>query len=480
LTKEFYNHLLPFVFRSESLKTANILSPLRRYQSDRSAEPVQVTLDPHAPGVTRVHLIPLKPGLLKRSPSQVLINGWHMFLIGPSWADLMRTFMVMLTVYSKPGETINDEKLKMILDKVVEHMHQYYPGVAPSTFKEDLDKIVSFFIAVAHGGPLPENFQTNVTFEQLKSHMRAPHRMDLLVSPMLADGQWQCPLHCRGCYAAQQEGMKIKKELTTAQWKTIIDRCRQAGIPQLTFTGGEPTQRADLVELIHHAEWHVTRLNTSGVNLSLELCRALEKANLDGVQVTLYSDDHHIHDQLVGKLGAWMQTVQGIQNALKAGLSVSVNTPLLKLNANYAPTLKAIRSLGVKYATCSGLIPAGNAPARIKGGEALTSEELLEVLRIAVNTSQPLGLDLGFTSPGWLSSEQLAEIGLSSPVCGACLSNMAVMPNGAVTACQSWLDNPDGLGNLLTTPWEEIWNHPQCRQMRRSEPEGCPLQENLK
>jgi len=175
-----------------------------------------------------------------------------------------------------------------------------------------------------------------------------------------------------------------------------------------------------------------------------------------------------------------VQTVQGIQNTLKAGLSVSVNTPLVKLNADYVSTLKAIRSLGVKYVTCSGLIPAGNAPARIRGGEALTSEELLEVLRVANETCQSLGLDLTFTSPGWLTNEQLAGIGLSSPICGACLSNMAVMPNGAVTACQSWLDNPNGFGNLLTTPWKKIWNHPRCRRIRRSEPEGCPLQKNLK
>jgi MoaA/NifB/PqqE/SkfB family radical SAM enzyme len=172
--------------------------------------------------------------------------------------------------------------------------------------------------------------------------------------------------------------------------------------------------------------------------------------------------------------------VQGIQNALKAGLSVSVNTPLVKINANYCETLKTIKSLGVKYVTCSGLIPAGNATEQIKGGEALTSDELAEVLRIAVSTSKSQALDLSFTSPGWLTKVQLEEIGLSAPICGACLTNMAVMPNGAVSACQSWLDDPDGLGNLLTTPWKQIWNNKQCKKMRRLEQEGCPLQEALK
>jgi MoaA/NifB/PqqE/SkfB family radical SAM enzyme len=467
-------------FRSEVLKATDILSPIRRLKEDRSAHPVQVTLDPHKPGVTRVHLIPLKPGILLRSPSLVLINGWHMLLVGPSWADLMRTFMYRLIVDAEPGQSIPDEQLQLILDKVVEDMHQFYPGVKAEIFKKDLDEIVSLFIAVAHGGPLPENIQSGMTLQELAPFLKAPHRMDLLVSPMIEDGEWMCPLHCRGCYATHQAGMVIEKELSTAEWKTIIDKCREAGIPQLTFTGGEPTQRKDLVELVRHAEWHVTRLNTSGINLTQELCQELEKANLDGVQATLYSDNHHIHDTLVGKLGAWMQTVQGIQNALKAGLSVSVNTPLVKLNANYSETLKAIKSLGVKYVTCSGLIPAGNATEQIKGGEALTSDELTDILRIGVKTAKSLGLDLSFTSPGWLTKVQLEEIGLSAPICGACLTNMAVMPNGAVSACQSWLDDPDGLGNFLTTPWKQIWNNKQCKKMRRMEQEGCPLQEALK
>jgi len=68
---------------------------------------------------------------------------------------------------------------------------------------------------------------------------------------------------------------------------------------QLTFTGGEPTQRTDLVELIDYAQWHVTRLNTSGLNLTSSFCKELFDANLDGLQVTLYSQDAKIHENLV-------------------------------------------------------------------------------------------------------------------------------------------------------------------------------------
>ena len=332
---------------------------------------------------------------------------------------------------------------------------------------------------MAHGDEVPAKLRQEVDLLELARHMRAPHRMDLLVSPMIEAGEWLCPLHCKGCYATRQPAMQIDQSLSTEEWKTIIEKCRKAGISQLTFTGGEPTQRADLVELIAYAKWHITRLNTNGFNLSLAYAKKLFAANLDGVQVTLYSQDPAVHDELVGRAGAWKKTVQAIQNALKAGLSVSVNTPLVRKNASYARTLKFIQELGVKYVSCSGLIPAGAARGQIKAGAALSKAELMDVMRKAVETAKTLGLDLSFTSPGWLTKKQLQSLGLAQPFCGACLTNMAVMPNGAVAACQSWLSDPHGLGNLLTSPGTTsgiIVNAKRCAES----PRGLPAERRLR
>ena len=76
------------------------------------------------------------------------------------------------------------------------------------------------------------------------------------------------------------------KELDTAQWKELLQRLQAANIPQVTFTGGEPTLRSDLVELVNAAQWFVTRLNTNGRRLTADLCKALYEASLDSVQVT--------------------------------------------------------------------------------------------------------------------------------------------------------------------------------------------------
>lgn len=75
-------------------------------------------------------------------------------------------------------------------------------------------------------------------------------------------------------------------------------------------------------------------------------------------------------------------------------------------------------------------------------------------------------MELDFTSPGWLPDETLRSMGLALiPSCGACLSNMAVAPDGTVLPCQSWLEGP-GLGNLCADDWAAIWDGPQCRRIR--------------
>ena len=213
------------------------------------------------------------------------------------------------------------------------------------------------------------------------------------------------------------------------------------------------------------AQWFVTRLNTNGRLLTPELCRRLYEASLDSVQVTLYSHDPAIHNALVGAEG-FDDTVVGIKNAVAAGLSVSVNTPLCSLNEDYAATVRFVHELGVRYVTCSGLIPSGSAEGAESQATRLTEEQLTDVLRRAVTAAEELGMEMDFTSPGWLKEEALRSMGLTLvPSCGACLSNMAIAPDGGVIPCQSWLSSQP-LGNMLTDDWDKIWQSQRCAAIR--------------
>ncbi len=209
----------------------------------------------------------------------------------------------------------------------------------------------------------------------------------------------------------------------------------------------------------------VTRLNTNGRLLTPELCRRLYEASLDSVQVTLYSADAAVHNTLVGAPG-FDDTVQGIPQRCGGGPDDVGEHAAVRLNRDYAATLRFVHELGVRYVTCSGLIPSGGAETEASQATRLTQEELTAVLRQAVETAEELGMEIDFTSPGWLPEETLRGLGLHLiPSCGACLSNMAVTPDGQVVPCQSWLGGTT-LGNLLTDDWSAIWDGETCRAIR--------------
>lgn len=434
----------------------------RRYVKEHLRAVRHITLDPKGPGVIRVHMIPPSSVWDRSVPYLLILNGSAILPVGISWAILLNNFII----YTEPmhGKPIPEKEWDSIVEKAVADTVKIYPSMKEHTIRRELTKMLETLSAAARGKPLPGRLRA-ISFAEYAGYMTAPHRMDLMISAMEKDGHWNCNQKCLHCYAAGQCGSSMP-ELSTAEWKQVIDACRKANIPQLTFTGGEPTLRGDLVELVAHAEWFVTRLNTNGQLLTPGLCRELYDASLDSVQVTLYSSDRDVHNTLVGAEG-FDRTVTGIRNAVAAGLNVSVNTPLCSLNRNYTATLAFICSLGVKYVTCSGLIPSGGALTEQSKATALTDGEMDSLLTEAVAYCKEHETEISFTSPGWLTPKRLKQIGLTEiPACGACLSNMAVRPDGEVIPCQSWLSGK-GLGNILKTPFRKIWKSAECVRIRR-------------
>ena len=432
----------------------------RRYRR-RHLECVRhITLDPKGRGVLRIHMIPPRQDA-DNAPFLLLLNGSRLVPLNLSWAILLANFMDRLEPFA--GLEITESDWNAMAAGAVAETHKTYPFTSKERLSDDLATMIRSLVAIARGQE-PEAEVAPLTLGEYAPEMTAPHRMDLMVSAMTRGGAWHCNQKCLHCYAAGQP-LSDTPELTTAQWKEILAKLRAANVPQVTFTGGEPTLRADLVELVEVAQWFVTRLNTNGRLLTPELCRRLYEASLDSVQVTLYSHDPAIHNALVGAEG-FDDTVTGIRNAVAAGLSVSVNTPLCSLNTDYAATVRFVHELGVRYVTCSGLIPSGSAEGAESRATRLTEEQLTDVLRRAVTAAEELGMEMDFTSPGWLKEETLRSMGLTLvPSCGACLSNMAIAPDGGVIPCQSWLSSQP-LGNMLTDDWDKIWQSQRCAAIR--------------
>ena len=433
------------------------------------------TFNPGGPGVVRIHLVPPKFKLFNSAPYVVILNGYYILPIGHAWAAILAQFISEVNEFD--GKPMTDEDERAVIERTVNKVSRLYPNVVREEIELDLDEILDVIFTVAEGG-VPKGHIERLSLHSYAKNMTAPHRMDLMISAMTdAKGIWKCNQKCTFCYAAGQDKSSAC-ELGTNEWKRIIDKLWAARVPMVTFTGGEPTLRDDLCELVGHAKKFVTRVNTNGILVTPELASELVCAGLDSMQVTLYSYDAEIHNSLVGA-NHFDDTVSGIKNALAAGLDVSINTPLCKKNRDYAKTLEFAHSLGVRFATASGLILTGMAG--INHGEYdLPSDELQMIMTEAKHYCDENEMEIDFTSPGLIPKDVLEALGMNVPMCGACLSNMAIAPDGTVVPCQSWLGSDAALGNILKDDFSVIWEHTECRAIRNMTEEEsltCPFRQ---
>jgi MoaA/NifB/PqqE/SkfB family radical SAM enzyme len=464
------------------MKILNPIAVIRRRKEEADAIPIQCTWDPMGPGVIRLHLVPPRQSWdLRRHASLLHINGQHIIPLNHGNAALLRIFMQELSGSAVPNEEVSEEQMRGILERTASKMHYLYPEESKDRFIGDLGRLQNLIQRVAFGQPVPELEGKSMTLAEYAPHMRAPFRMDLAVAPMRINDVWACPNACVICYAATGEAMQVtwEEQLTTDEWREVIDRLWKAGVVQVSFTGGDPLARPDIVELVAHAQEFTTRLNTSAVLLTEEVARELHAAQLDVMQVTVYSYIQSVHDKLVGRVGAFQETMRGLRIAIKAGIEVSVNTPLVVENVeDYADTISFLHDvLGVRYFTASGMLPAGGAKKKIAAGGAAPQDVLYRSLQNAKHMAFTLDCELDITSPGSLTDDQIKSLGMNIPTCGACLGNMAIAPDGEVLPCQSWVHQKKILGNILTVPWNKIWDHPTCKRIRQTATfrNECPL-----
>ena len=296
----------------------------------------------------------------------------------------------------------------------------------------------------------------------------APYRMDLALT-------YRCNNDCAHCYNDRPRNFA---ELSTAQWKGILDKLWHLGIPHIVFTGGEPTLRLDLPELIAHAEANgqITGLNTNGRRLNdPAYVSELVSAGLDHIQITVESHDPQIHDAMVMTRGAWVQTIAGVRNALDTPLYVMTNTTMLRHNSPHlAETLDFLAALGVPTIGLNALIYSGRGSTV---GTGLNEAELPALLELASEKTDFYQQRLIWYTPTQYCHFDPMQLELGVKGCTAALYNMCIESDGSVIPCQSYYQP---LGNILSDPWEALWNHDLAISLRErryipGNCQGCAL-----
>ncbi len=260
-------------------------------------------------------------------------------------------------------------------------------------------------------------------FERMTPHsgdLSAPVRLDCALT-------YKLPPETDAEYAPAK---RVERELTTEEWAQILDIAWREGVPHVTFTGGEPTLREDLPDLIAHAEKNgqVCGLLSDGLKLAdKNYLGTLLNTGLDHLLFLLQPDNQ----------ASWNALETIMPEDLFTTVHITVNEKTL---ANMDETLQKLADLKVTS------LSLGLADIALHEG--------MEAVR---DKAANLGLQLAFDLPVPYSADnpvalETAQDGVPS---GAGKSWLYVEPDGDVLPAQGMAGQV--LGNLLRDPWESIY-----------------------
>jgi radical SAM protein with 4Fe4S-binding SPASM domain len=265
--------------------------------------------------------------------------------------------------------------------------------------------------------------------------------------------------------------------LDEAQWRLVLQKLAEIGVPHIIFPGGEPTLVPWLFDLIGEAVrlGLIAGLNTNGRRLAeFGFAARLKSAGLDHVQITLESSRSAVHNAMTAA-DSFAETLAGVRQSLSAGLHTITNTTLTRQNVDHAREIvDFLHSLGLKTFAMNGMIFSGRGR---NNHDALSTEELIPVLRSVRDQADELGMRFLWYTPTRYCRLSPLELELGPRRCNAGEYSMCIEPNGDVLPCQSYYV---AAGNILRDPWPAIWESDLFRgfrdRVKQPEASGLPAE----
>jgi pyrroloquinoline quinone biosynthesis protein E len=160
---------------------------------------------------------------------------------------------------------------------------------------------------------------------------------------LLAELTHRCPLQCPYC-SNPLELERASGELTAAEWCGVLDEAAALGVLQLHLSGGEPTARPDLEEIVRHARGLglYTNLITAGVLLDRRRVESLAEAGLEHVQLSFQAAKAATADRVGGYRGGHGKKLEAARLVREAGLPLTVNAVVHRQNLDQLEAMVAL------------------------------------------------------------------------------------------------------------------------------------------
>lgn len=278
----------------------------------------------------------------------------------------------------------------------------------------------------------------------------------------------ECNERCLHCYIPHENKFsKIKPEL----FYNILDQCRDMNLLHITISGGEPMMHEEFCNFLAKCREYNLSVNVLS-NLTLlneQILNEMKANQLLGVQVSLYSMNPNVHDEITQSKGSFEKTKNAILKLIDNDIPLKISCPILKQNkdtyldvVNWGKTHKI--HVGNDY-----VILARYNHTTQNLNHRLSLRDVKDVIYNIANYDNEYIKELK------TESDKKQKLSANDFICSICSSSFCISDNGNVHPCAGWLDCV--VGNVNNSTLKEIWNNSEkvnyLRNLKRKDFPKC-------
>ena len=248
---------------------------------------------------------------------------------------------------------------------------------------------------------------------------------------LIAELTYRCPLRCPYCsnpvgYERTRDGLDARA------WGRVMHEAAALGVLHVGLTGGEPSARDDLEEIVAAAAGArlFTHLVTAGMPLSPERLAGLARAGLRSVQLSIQDAQPEASDRIAGTPS--FERKLAIARAARAlGLPLVLNVVLHRHNLDRVrEIIELARREGAERLELANTQYHGWA---LENREALlpSREQLDAAARVVDEERSRAGLEILYVLPDYFADRPKPCMG------GWGRKSLVVAPDGVVLPCQA-------------------------------------------
>ena len=266
---------------------------------------------------------------------------------------------------------------------------------------------------------------------------------------------YRCNFRCVQCYLVE---FRSPTELSTEEFRGVMDQLAEMGCLVLTFTGGEPLLRKDFFELATYARQKrfALRIFTNGDLIDAEAADQIRDLKPISAEVSLYGMSEETYAQVTNRRGRFGRVTRAIRLLRERNVNVKIKTPVLQENYHDLDAMQRFaQEVGASLAANPNITPKddGDFSPLV---HALDDEQLEAYYRRYVAPPRELSL-----RPDGL-------------MCNTARNAPVISPLGDVFPC---VQIKQSVGNVRERRLDEIWSGSplldELRSLRVRDYRGC-------